>query len=49
MDVLFQQGVSARKFATTKVEVFEQNIDGDLMQKYHEHAKVNRVKSGSDP
>ncbi|KAK3905502.1 alpha-glucosides permease MPH3 [Staphylotrichum tortipilum] len=38
MDLLFQQGVSARKFATTKVNVFEEDIDGDFMSQYHQKA-----------
>ncbi|KAK4463006.1 general substrate transporter [Cladorrhinum samala] len=33
MDVLFQKGVSARNFATTKVDVFEESINGDIMEK----------------
>ena len=38
LDLLFQQGVSARKFATTKVNVFEEDIDGDFMSQYHQKA-----------
>lgn len=42
MDILFQQGVSARKFATTEVNVFAEDVDGDVMNNYHEHSKVKR-------
>ncbi len=31
---MFEQGVSARKFATTKVDVFEQNVDDELIEQY---------------
>ncbi|KAL2134714.1 hypothetical protein VTI74DRAFT_11034 [Chaetomium olivicolor] len=40
LDILFQRGVSARKFATTKVDVFEEDIDGDFMQNYHNQKEV---------
>jgi SP family general alpha glucoside:H+ symporter-like MFS transporter len=40
LDVLFRDGVSARKFATTKVDVFEEDIDGEIVDKYHNDAKV---------
>jgi len=39
MDVLFQRGVSARKFATTKVDVFEEDVDGNLIEIYREHSR----------
>jgi MFS transporter, SP family, general alpha glucoside:H+ symporter len=44
LDVLFEKGVSARKFATTKVDVFEEDIDGDIVDKYHNDVKV-KVKA----
>jgi MFS transporter, SP family, general alpha glucoside:H+ symporter len=40
LDVLFEKGVSARKFTTTKVDVFEEDIDGDIVDKYHDDVKV---------
>lgn len=41
LDVLFGKGVSARKFATTKVDVFEEDIGGDIiMDKYHKDVKI---------
>jgi SP family general alpha glucoside:H+ symporter-like MFS transporter len=36
LDLLFEKGVSARKFATTQVDVFDQDIDGEFMSKYHQ-------------
>lgn len=39
LDLLFQRGVPARKFATTEVNVFEEDIDGEFMNKYHQQAK----------
>jgi SP family general alpha glucoside:H+ symporter-like MFS transporter len=44
LDLLFQQGVSARKFATTEVNVFEQDVDGDVLENYQKHAKAERVE-----
>jgi SP family general alpha glucoside:H+ symporter-like MFS transporter len=49
LDLLFKQGVSARKFATTQVNVFKEDIDGDIMNRYHEHAKVKDVDSYEAP
>lgn len=43
LDLLFQKGVPARKFATTEVNVFEEDIDGEFMSKYHQRTKVKGV------
>ncbi|KAK4120969.1 sugar transporter [Parathielavia appendiculata] len=40
LDMLFDKGVSARKFATTRVDVFEEDIDGDFMSKYHRQTQA---------
>lgn len=40
LDLLFEKGVSARKFATTQVNVFEEDVSGDFMNKYHQRAKA---------
>ncbi|KAK4139520.1 general substrate transporter, partial [Dichotomopilus funicola] len=40
LDLLFEKGVSARKFATTKVNVFAEDVGGDFMNKYHQRAKA---------
>ncbi|KAL1839552.1 hypothetical protein VTJ49DRAFT_1415 [Mycothermus thermophilus] len=34
LDLLFEKGVSARKFASTKVDVFEKEVEGELLDKY---------------
>jgi SP family general alpha glucoside:H+ symporter-like MFS transporter len=34
LDLLFERGVSARKFATTNVNVFEENMEGGLVHEY---------------
>jgi SP family general alpha glucoside:H+ symporter-like MFS transporter len=36
LDVLFEQGVSARKFATAEVDVFGEAVDGRLINQYNE-------------
>jgi SP family general alpha glucoside:H+ symporter-like MFS transporter len=36
LDLLFEQGVSARKFATAEVDVFAENVEGDLTSQYNE-------------
>lgn len=35
LDLLFERGISARKFATTSVDIFdESSIDGSVMSEY---------------
>lgn len=36
LDALFEKGVSARKFATTQVDVFEEEVDRDVVDTYKE-------------
>lgn len=36
LDALFEKGVSARKFATTEVNVFEEELDKDVVDTYKE-------------
>lgn len=36
LDLLFERGISARKFATTNVDVFDEEVDGDVLQRYEE-------------
>lgn len=38
LDVLFRQGVPARKFAETHVDVFDENIDTSVIIKSYENA-----------
>jgi SP family general alpha glucoside:H+ symporter-like MFS transporter len=40
LDLLFERGVSARKFATTNVDVFDENIEGGLMSEYERKLSV---------
>jgi SP family general alpha glucoside:H+ symporter-like MFS transporter len=42
LDLLFEKGVSARKFATTQVDVFDQDIDGEFMSKYHQQTQPTK-------
>lgn len=34
MDVLFERKISARKFAKTEVDVFEEKVDDNILNKY---------------
>ncbi|KAJ6013732.1 hypothetical protein N7540_008323 [Penicillium herquei] len=43
LDVLFERKVSARKFATTKVEVFDETIEGGVVHDY------KKRKTNDDP
>ncbi|KAK4153638.1 alpha-glucosides permease MPH3 [Chaetomidium leptoderma] len=48
LDLLFQKKIRARDFATTKIDVFGENIDGDFMSKYHKHAEIKGLdKAGN--
>lgn len=46
MDVLFERRVSARKFASTSVDVFHENVDEKIMEGYeHVGAKARDGES----
>jgi SP family general alpha glucoside:H+ symporter-like MFS transporter len=49
LDMLFHQRVSARKFASTKVNVFEEDIDGDFMSKYHKKTDAKNLDISNSP
>ena len=34
LDLLFERGVSARKFASTRVDVFDQTVEGHMIDEY---------------
>jgi len=40
LDLLFERGVSARKFATTQVEVFDEAVEGSMMDEYERKLSV---------
>jgi len=40
LDLLFERGVSARKFATTEVEVFDEAVGGSIMDEYEKKLSV---------
>jgi SP family general alpha glucoside:H+ symporter-like MFS transporter len=43
MDLLFERKVSARKFATTHVDVFEEHVDSGLMDQYEHQIEKSNV------
>jgi MFS transporter, SP family, general alpha glucoside:H+ symporter len=40
LDLLFERGVSARKFATTEIEVFDEAVGGSMMDEYERKLSV---------
>ena len=36
LDLLFERGVSARKFASTKVDVFDETVDNRVLNQYEQ-------------
>ncbi|KAI3333651.1 putative MFS alpha-glucoside transporter [Ustulina deusta] len=46
LDLLFEKGVSARKFASTKVDVFAEQIQGDALDQYRDQIIVSHVEHG---
>lgn len=44
LDMLFERGVSARKFASTKVDVFEEEVESQVVDNYKE-ANIGAVKA----
>lgn len=46
LDVLFERGVSARKFATTDVDVFAEQVEKNLMNNYQKQlASASHVET----
>lgn len=45
LDLLFEQGVSARKFATTDVNVFDEDVEGGVMDSYQKQMDVRHVEN----
>jgi SP family general alpha glucoside:H+ symporter-like MFS transporter len=42
--VLFERGISARKFASTEVDVFHETVEENVMNRYEELADVPSEK-----
>jgi SP family general alpha glucoside:H+ symporter-like MFS transporter len=40
LDLLFERGVSARKFSTTEIEVFDEAVEGNMMNEYERKLSV---------
>jgi SP family general alpha glucoside:H+ symporter-like MFS transporter len=43
LDLLFDRGVSARKFATTEVDVFAISVDGSAAELYRKQTRSSEV------
>ena len=41
LGLLFERGVSARRFATTKVDVFEETVEGSVIEHYEDKLHYN--------
>lgn len=44
LDLLFEKGVSARKFSQTPVDVWGENVDGGFMDKYQRQMDFDHVE-----
>ncbi|CAK7201389.1 hypothetical protein SEUCBS139899_004093 [Sporothrix eucalyptigena] len=47
LDVLFEQGVSARKFDSTEVDVFSRSMNVDVLRNYKEQTGVDHIERRS--
>ncbi|KAI1136260.1 putative MFS alpha-glucoside transporter [Hypoxylon sp. FL0543] len=45
LDLLFEKKVSARKFASTDVDVFAEHVEGSVMQTYKDQLAVSNMKA----
>lgn len=43
LDILFERGVSARKFKSTSVDAFDETVEGGVLQRYEE--KIHEVEN----
>lgn len=48
LDLLFERGVSARKFATTNVDVFDAEVEGSLINEYERKMSVTYNEKAFD-
>lgn len=48
LDLLFERGVSARKFATTEVDVFNEAVGEEIMAKYQEKPDTSRISHSKE-
>lgn len=48
LDLLFEQGVSARKFASTKVDVFAESVEGGVLDNYQKQVEFNHIEKRGD-
>ncbi|KAK8112739.1 sugar transporter [Apiospora sp. TS-2023a] len=44
LDLLFEKGISARKFATTEINVFEEHVDPAVAQKYRDQIAITHME-----
>ncbi|KAK8079066.1 maltose permease MAL61 [Apiospora phragmitis] len=44
LDLLFEKGISARKFATTEINVFEEHVDPATAQKYRDQIAITHME-----
>ncbi|KAI1098765.1 sugar transporter [Jackrogersella minutella] len=44
LDLLFEQNISARKFASTDVDVFAEHVEGDVLNKYQDQIAISDIK-----
>jgi SP family general alpha glucoside:H+ symporter-like MFS transporter len=44
LDLLFERGISARKFASTDVDVFSENVDPSILHSYEEKLDLQHAE-----
>jgi MFS transporter, SP family, general alpha glucoside:H+ symporter len=44
LDLLFEKGIGARRFASTKVDVFDQAVDASLAEKYRDQIAMAHLE-----
>ena len=47
LDLLFEQGVSARKFESTKVDVFDETVEESILNEYERKLSVQDDGKGT--
>lgn len=48
LDLLFETGVSARNFKSTKVDVFAHAVNSDVLSNYKNQVNVDHVEKGNE-
>jgi SP family general alpha glucoside:H+ symporter-like MFS transporter len=48
LDLMFEKRISARKFAKAEINVFEEHVDGDVLEQYEKRRRAEHMEKAGD-